>query len=346
MVVKINPSRVPLWRDPQTLQLGLGADAVVLDTVSASQEKLINLLYRGVADASLNTIASTVGSQPRETKELLERLTPVLVTSADNKIKAPSLSGEFIEQAFAEIIRNSFLSGADGQATLQARANRQVSLASADKSSLVLALALASAGIGAVSSNDNSPVTMQDIGPLGYSSSELGSSRVDALARRLELGNHPCRLVRPGSKHFTLALTVFTSMHMTPNHVYRDAMKGSTPHLAIEYGFGETVVTPLVIPGKTACLSCRQQSMAQQDENWATLTTQLQFRNDRLDDTQSTLLATALALEKILAFIDDSRKTEFEGSLIDQRSGQIMKLQWPIDATCECQDLTARSKRT
>jgi hypothetical protein len=342
MVIRINPARLPVWRTPNTLQLGLGSDALVLPNMRVEHEKLINLLYRGVADGSLQTISRAVGSSDEETGELLTRLAPALLKdTGPAPAKSQPLSESFVAQAFAEIIRASFSTGTDGQSVLRTRAARIVALASGDKASLVLALGLASAGVGAIACQDDSPVTIEDVGPLGFDPSELGSPRRDALARRLEAGSHPCRLANTNTPPKSLALSVFVAHHLAAPNNYSAVLRGGTAHLSIEFGVEETRVSPLVRPGLTPCLVCRHTEELRLDPEWAAVATQLQFRHERLDDSQSTLLAAGIALESVLSFLDDPRKMHFNGKTIDHRTGLIAPLTWSSDQECECR-LAAR----
>jgi len=91
-----------------------------------------------------------------------------------------------------------------------------------------------------------------------------------------------------------------------------------------------------VRPGLTACLVCRHSEELRLDPDWAAVATQLQFRHERLDDTQSTLLAAGIALESLLGYLDDPRRINFEGRVIDHRTGLIGPLTWPKDPACEC----------
>jgi len=319
------------------LQLGLGKEALVLSGMRTEQEKLINLLYRGVADGSLQTISRSIGSSDQETGELLSRLAPALLRETDTApAKDSQLSEGFVAQAFAEIIRASFNTGTDGQTVLRTRAARVIALGSADKASLVLALGLASAGVGAIFCNDDSPVAIEDIGPLGYDGKELGSPRRDALARRLESGSHPCRLAVATMPSKSLSASVYVAHHLATPPKYSEILRGGTAHLSIEFGIEETRVSPLVRPGITPCLVCRHTEELKLDPDWAAMATQLQFRHERLDDSQSTLLAAGVALESVLSFLDDPRKLHFEGRRIDHRTGLIAPLTWAQDQQCEC----------
>ncbi len=253
------------------------------------------------------------------------------------------LNDAFVGQAFAEIIRASFSSGIDGLSVLRTRAARVVELDAGDKASLLLALGLAAAGVGALICNDDSPVMPEDIGPLGYNQRELGFARRDAMARKLEDGVHPCRIVSGLTKTKVLSAKVFVGNRFLAPERYRQAMRGSTPHLCVEFGAEETKVSPLVVPGCTPCLTCRHAEELQRDPDWAMMATQLQFRHERLDDSQASLIAMGIALELLLGYLDDPRNLRFEGKVIDHQTGQLRANGWRKDPSCECQsaDVTA-----
>jgi len=120
---------------------------------------------------------------------------------------------------------------------------RAIALQTADKASLVLALALATAGIGAIECTDAELVGIEDLGQLGYEARELGQVRSDALGRKLETGNQPARLVRAVKRNFTLSAKVLIANHVLMPDQYAALMKGSTPHIAIEFGAEQTRVS-------------------------------------------------------------------------------------------------------
>lgn len=304
-----------------------------LQNLTQSQQKLIDLLYRGVADDALDNIASRAGASPVDAQELLNRLRPVL-------IKGPSgvktnFSAEFVESAFAEIIRASFNTGHDGLSVLNARSVRSVHLVDGDSTALLLALALASAGLGAIHCSDASKVDRSDLGSLGYADHELGQSRSAAMSRRLEIGSHLCRVTMP-SRRFTMQAAVLIGSQITKPQNYRELMRGSTAHLAIEFATNTTTVNPIVVPGATPCLSCRFKWQTQEDGDWPVITAQRQMREDRLDDAQSKLFACGAALGLLLEFIDDPRSAKFQGLQLNHESGEIREVSWERDPACEC----------
>ena len=58
MVLKINPQQQAVWRSPQSMQIGLGDNRVILDELTPAQEKLIAALFLGIADNQLEAIAN------------------------------------------------------------------------------------------------------------------------------------------------------------------------------------------------------------------------------------------------------------------------------------------------
>ena len=88
MVIKINPARVPVWRSPTSLQLGLGSTSIRLDNLTNPQEQLLQLLYRGVADAAIDDVARDVGASKSETAALVARVAPALIQVEEKKVKS------------------------------------------------------------------------------------------------------------------------------------------------------------------------------------------------------------------------------------------------------------------
>lgn len=140
MALRINPAKIALWRNPNTLQIGTGDDAPRFENLDAAGERFIELLYRGVADDALEEQAAELKvSNPHA---LIERLGPALL--ANERIKNARLPQEFLRGAFAEIIRASYRTSRDGLAVLEARATKTVVIDSLDRAGLLIALGLAS----------------------------------------------------------------------------------------------------------------------------------------------------------------------------------------------------------
>jgi bacteriocin biosynthesis cyclodehydratase domain-containing protein len=73
MVLKLDPRWPLVWRDPQTVQLGVDRPLAVLEQVTPAQERMIAALVAGVARSGLELFATGA-----EVDELLGRLDPAL----------------------------------------------------------------------------------------------------------------------------------------------------------------------------------------------------------------------------------------------------------------------------
>ena len=147
MVLRINPSKALLWRNPNEVQFGAAADAVRLANLTAGQERLLGLLSRGIADDYFERVADAVGAENSE--ELLQRLEPVLLRDADTQA---DFSAEFIEARFAEICRAQAIHSREGQAVFAARQQRQVFVQASTSAQSLILQSLEQSAIGSLTS--------------------------------------------------------------------------------------------------------------------------------------------------------------------------------------------------
>lgn len=336
MAIRINPARLPLWRDSKTLQLGLGREAVTINDVRAEEERLIHLLFRGIPEKSLGTLSETVGVDGARTAELMARLRPALLEDFGVP-SAPSLSDDFVQQAFAEIIRSSFEHNLDGQSVVAKRSALGVTLVKLDRVTLMVALGFAATGIGRLTCLDESPVAIGDTGALGFDRSMLGMPKNQALAALIS------RSSQPASVHLSLSPQQDDVLVVSANHPLSradlddlDSKRAPRARLAIELGVEISRVSPVMIPATTPCLDCRNLSFANADLAWASLASQLRTRKERLDDSQTALLCAGLSLEKALRFLDGLSPVPFESNSIDHRSGMIFSETWDWHSDCGC----------
>lgn len=87
-----------------------------------------------------------------------------------------------------------------------------------------------------------------------------------------------------------------------------DAMALDLPHIAVTAFGGQAVVGPLVIPGITSCLRCRDLHRADGDAAWPRLSAQWAHRPPQTPAVPAALahLAAALATLQVLAVIDSA----------------------------------------
>jgi hypothetical protein len=336
VVIKINPARVPVWRSPTSLQLGLGSTSIRLDDLTDTQEKLLQLLYRGVADAAIDDVAHDVGASKSETAALVARVAPALIQVEEKVAKRAGEragSDPFIAQAFAEIIRASFSTDRDGALVLANRASKRVFINELNRVGLLLLQALATAGVGEICTEDRSLVTQVDVGALGYSHADLGRSRVEAAADLLTRSRQPAKLSLARTSDFVVTI----ANHLVSSEANPAVGQKQIPRLMVELSFDQSRISPILIAGVTSCLDCRITKELEADDGWAAMMTQLKFRTERLDDSQTALLCAGLALERTLSWIDSGAIGDNQATIIDHRTGRLSHELWQIDPDCECQ---------
>jgi hypothetical protein len=342
-MLRINPHQSALWRDLNSLQIGSGNQRVIFNSLSPAQERLIAALYRGIADKQLPRLMDDLGVESIEGQSLVEALEPLLLRDTA-PMKEP-LSEEFVAGAFAEIIRASLLHSADGATVLMERKFRTVHVDDLSGAGLALTLGLASAGIGRVVSHDQSKVEPRDLGPTGYPSQLLGKPKIEAVKALLASSPNQMAMVA-GHKLSERNLESIDCAALIGQQVieprrYVQWLNRDVPHVALTFEVDHASVSPLIVPGRGACLFCLEEARINHDSSWPVVASQLVTSKDRLDDSASRLFCAGLAIQKILAQLDDAgdfKQTakELVGYQLNLFTGAITEFSWPEHEACSC----------
>jgi hypothetical protein len=342
-MLRINPHQSALWRDLNSLQIGLGEQRVIFNSLTPAQERLIAALYRGIADKQLPRLMDDLGVDANIGQSLVEALEPLLLKNT-MPLKQP-LTEDFVAGAFAEIIRASLLNSSDGATVLMERKFRTVHIDDLGGAGLALALGLASAGIGRLVSHDQSSVEPQDLGPSAYPSQMLGKPKFEAI--RALLASSPNQMsVVPGHKLTarnleSIDLAVIVAQQVIEPRRYVQWLNRDVPHLALVFEADRASVSPLVVPGRGPCLFCLEQARVSEDSSWPVVASQLVTSRKRLDDSASRLFCAGLAIQKILAQLDDvggfkQTHKELSGYQLELDSGAITEFNWAEHESCSC----------
>lgn len=95
-MLRLDPTRIPLWRDATTLQLGEHAETRLTD-VSPWQERLLFELARGLPDSGVDVWADLKRVHPRDVRAFITRLGDAVVRTELDGRRAPG--GVLIEAA-------------------------------------------------------------------------------------------------------------------------------------------------------------------------------------------------------------------------------------------------------
>jgi len=345
MVFRINPNHQALWRNPFEMQLGLGQSQVVLKKLTPAQERLIAALYRGIADQQLPAITKELGLSKADSDSVLEQVGPIMLAENPKLKSKVELTQDFVAGAFAEIIRASLLHAVDGEAVLIGRAGRSIHIEDISRTGLAIAQGLAAAGVGHLISHDEQQVQRADLGPIAYPSQLLGRPRIDALRTMLAASPNKA-VVSTGKKILEKQLqkidcaVLIVQQAIEPRR-YSHWANRDVPHIAVSFDTEFASVSPMIIPGQTACLFCLENMRTDQDSNWPVLASQLIGSQKKFDDAASQLFAAGVVIQKILARIDkvagfEQSEENLSGYRMNSKTGEITEFVWPKHKACSC----------
>lgn len=349
MPYRLNKAQPVTWRDPNTLQIGLGASSIQLQELTLEQQQIVDALYSGVVAGQENAVDSILKANAGETASLIKRLGPVLENEPPKQI---DLFGPWQHLAFAEIARAALDYEVNGEMVLAECWQRNVHIDQLDKSGWLISRALLASGIGTVLTHDSGKVLNTDLGELGYPREKLHSFRTTAAsevlqnfalaksdkARLLLLTNPPKRDVK-----VSFAIVV-GHLALDPTKYARWANR-DVPHIAIIYQLDSIEISPIIQPGISGCLNCYQQTKIDEDSSWAVLASQLLGLPRMRDDSASLLTSSGLAVKLILRFLDieagfqlrDDNLDLALGYRINQIDGAISRMKYEFHSECSCQ---------
>ncbi|GAB4084183.1 ThiF family adenylyltransferase [Myceligenerans cantabricum] len=194
-----------------------------------------------------------------------------------------------------------------GAATLAGRAAATVALAGLGRIGSVLALILATAGVGRLVLHDPQPVQTTDVGFGTHTARHVGEPRDSALAHVLARRSAGIDVQVDGETEPDVAVVV-ESRAALPARFTR-LMSAGVPHLSVVAREADVVVGPLVLPGRSACVTCLDADRADQDRDWHLVAAQLRQGPEQVQEAALTALAAATAAGQVLAQLDGHRPT-------------------------------------
>lgn len=283
----------------------------VFKDLTPSAERLIGLLEIGVPDNQIEELPELTRSSVSEVNSVLNRLAPILI-SGGTKVK---LSAAEIEKKFSELIRIALVTGENPDLVLERRSKNKFFLSDIGRPGLVVAQALSANGIGRIFTNDAKHVNLPDTQLLGHAQTSIGTTRTSSakqvLSNQTKLELHT-RLTDPSYEATDFAILI--CHEVIPPESYQIWLSRDIPHLAIVFNEKGVRVSPIVIPGETACLGCAEIEKITLDSSWLAIAPQLAENPRNLADTQSLLFAAAVACRAAVSYCDKTNREEFEDS--------------------------------
>jgi hypothetical protein len=216
------------------------------------------------------------------------------------------------------------------------RANCAVVVHGDGRLAVALAVLLAKAGVGRVEVVASGKVTEDDLG-CGYTDADIGLRRRTAAAEAVRRANPSTRTSRLlGNRRPELVL--LTDAVVPAPEVVGPLVHNGTPHLAVRVRDGIGIVGPLVLPGRSSCLTCADLHRTALDSRWPMIAGQLAGRPQRagLGDVQAcAALAAAQALRVLSP--EETPPPIWNATLeIDSYDGAVRQRWWPVHPRCGC----------
>jgi bacteriocin biosynthesis cyclodehydratase domain-containing protein len=357
---------LPVWRDDDTLQIGIDPRRAVALTGMASAASVLSLLDGSRDRAQLLQAAAEHGI-PAGTVERVLALLAAGGALDDFPAGTLRVLGQPLRSRLAAELATVSLARQDGDGgarTLVRRRAARVSIHGTGRIAGAIASILSTAGVGAVSGgtapagaaldgtrtadavpDGTRPAGVPDwAGPTGASRAKARPPTASRAKVRRTTASR-ARPVRPpvGGELPDLAVIVGHADLELPAALMSDR----TPHLSAYASEAIGVVGPLVVPGRTACLRCLHHARTDRDPAWPLILAQLAGRQPvpLACDAPLAAAVAAQASFQALAFIDGAAVPDAvtNGTLeLVLPAWQWRRKTWPPHPACGCGSHPAR----
>ena len=321
----LKPGLLPVWRNRDTIQIGIDSRRAIALTGMRRAAGLLRLLDGSRDRMQVLDAARDLGMDPEMTDRVLSLLAAGEALDDIPASTYDTLSAALRARLAPELATASLAHGdADGGArTLARRQAACVRVHGASRAGLSIAALLTSAGIGLVISSGparaqpgraNRPGAPEPAsapgpppGPGSPPAPELPAGLPGAGAPNPSppAGHSAGRSTASRTRPRRPSLVILADSHRRdlPATLSRDQV----PHLAASASEAIGVVGPLVLPGRSACLRCLDLTRAERDPAWPLILAQLAGHAGADPAACDAVLATMVAAQataQALAFID------------------------------------------
>lgn len=260
-------------RGTRSLQLGVGADASVLEGLTAADWHLLALLERGPRhrdlDAALARGGPTAAARARELLGLLRAAgavvsVPAAVTHSGGSPLEPC-GGPGPDRGDGSGPAARRTGGVARQARVAASlVGAEVAVVGGGGLGIALAVALAATGVRTSALVDDATVGPADVLPGGASPADVGRRTAHVAAEAVHRLAPDVRTGCPSDPD--LVLLVSAQVPDAPAGV--PLVQAGTTHLPVVVRPDQVLVGPLVVPGRGACLHCVDLHHSDLDPGW------------------------------------------------------------------------------
>ena len=336
----LKPGLLPVWRDRDTLQIGIDPRRAVALTGMADAAWVISLLD-GSRDRAQVIAAARDRGLPAG---LADRVLTLLAAggalddfpAGTYRVLSRQLRARLAPELAATSLAHGY--GDGGARALARRRGAHVRVLGGGRLEPAITAILAASGIGQVDGGDARPA---EPAPAEPALAQPPAARVPpARARRARAGRgQPGRGQAERARVTRPDLVVLVGV--TDPELAVRLMQERIPHLAASASEAIGVVGPLVIPGRSACLRCLDLARTDRDPAWPLILAQLAGRQPDPPACDASLAAAvaAQAAAQALAFTDrpDQPGPVTNGTLELVLPGwQWRRRTWPPHPDCTC----------
>ncbi len=214
---------------------------------------------------------------------------------------------------------------------LQARDDAVVVVRGSSPPAIAIAIGLASAGVGHVHhQSDRAPGQTA----VRVASSALrDSTDVAAQLRRVS----PTIKVHAPAAHLCPDMVVLAGRTAPDLGMAASLSRDGLVHLAVQTGAVRAVVGPLVLPGRSSCLSCAHRHRTEADPGWPAVARTL-AEHPAEAPAFLNAAAAALAVGQVLEHLDGAARPASIGGTLEWASGDVgpRRRTWPMHPDCGC----------
>jgi bacteriocin biosynthesis cyclodehydratase domain-containing protein len=327
----------PLWRDRDTLQIGVDPRRAIALTSLGKAAAVLSLLDGSRDAGEVARVALEYGISPAATERVLGLLASAGVLDDFALPLHKSLPDSLRARLRPELACASLAYGdTDGGArTISRRRAAFVRVYGAGRVGACVAALLAASGVARVSCRDDGDTGYGDLAPGGLGAEDIGVPRAAGAARAVRRAAPEARVADDTARLPTLAVLAGLPGPLD----VADLMESGVPHLAVRADEAIGVVGPLVTPGRSACLRCIDLAKAARDPAWPLILAQTERDSPRACGTVLAAATAALAAAQALSFIDAAGPPPVieNGTLeIVLPDWQWRRRTWPPNAACAC----------
>jgi hypothetical protein len=354
----LKPGLLPVWRDRDTLQIGIDPRRAVALTGMADAAWVISLLD-GSRDRAQVIAAARDRGMPTE---LADRVLTLLAAggalddfpAGTYRVLSRQLRARLAPELAATSLAHGY--GDGGARALARRCAAHVRVLGGGRLEPAISAILATSGIGQVDGGDARPAEPIRAAPAARARAPR-AARARAEPARAEPARaeparaeparaeparaEPARARAGRSRARPTRPDLVVLVGVTDPELAVRLMQDRIPHLATAASEAIGVVGPLVIPGRSACLRCLDLTRTDRDPAWPLILAQLAGRQPDPPACDASLAAAvaAQATAQALAFIDrpDQAGPVTNGTLELVLPGwQWRRRTWPPHQDCAC----------